>query len=116
MSEPKRFTLIGEHLVLLRHANVRWDGDEWGAPAIDSKRPYGNSNLLGDLAEILGVEGFVDHEGEKRYSEEQVKTMDRLHAETETALQIVLASGEFTPGVYETSDAYSRDWKRCKPA
>jgi len=113
VSEPKTFELTEEHLKLLRSANVRWDGNENGAPAIDSKRPYGNSNLLHDLAEILEVEGFIDHEGDERYSATQVEDMERLHAETETALQIVLASGEFTPGTYQTSDgAYSCDWRR----
>jgi len=112
MSEPKTFKLTADHLKLLRAANVRWDGDEWGAPAIDSKRPYGNSSLLPDLAGILEVKGFVDHEGDERYSAEQVERMKQLQAETETALQIVLASGEFAPGNYQTSDSYSRDWKR----
>ena len=113
MSEPKEFELVEDHLKLLRCANVRWDGDENGAAAIDSKRPYGNSALLNDLARILEVEGFVDHEGDECYSAEQVEHMNQLHAETETALQIVLASGEFTPGTYRTSDAYSRDWSRA---
>ena len=33
--DNKRFTLTEEHLKLLRHANVRWDDCEFGAPAID---------------------------------------------------------------------------------
>lgn len=112
MSEPKEFTLTDDHLKLLRAANVRWDDDEWGAPAIDSKRPYGNSSLLQDLAKILEIKGFMDHEGEEHFSLEEVQKMRQLHSQTAAALQIVLATGEFKAGCYRTSGAYSRDWSR----
>ena len=111
MSEPKEFLLTEQHIALLRAANISWYEIEWGAPAVDGKRPYGNSDLHGDLARLLKVEGFVDHEGKEHWSAEQFEDMKRLHTETETALQVVLASGQFTPGRYVTTDAYSRDWR-----
>jgi len=36
----KRFELKEEHLKLLRNMNVSWDECEFGAPAIDCKKPY----------------------------------------------------------------------------
>ena len=41
-----RFTVTDEHLRLLRRAYVSWDETEFGAPEIDCKRPYGNSDML----------------------------------------------------------------------
>lgn len=42
-----------DHLTLLRRAWWDWYDCEYGAPAIDPKRPYGNSDVDGDLAELL---------------------------------------------------------------
>lgn len=36
---------------------------EFGAPEVDPKRPYGNSNVYLYLAEILGIEPGVDEDG-----------------------------------------------------
>jgi hypothetical protein len=55
ISGVKRFTVTDEHLRLLRRAYVGWDEIEFGAPEINAKRPYGNSNVYGDIAEILGL-------------------------------------------------------------
>src|SRR5262245_17189804 len=51
----ERFTVTDEHLRLLRRAYVFWDETEFGAPGINAKRPYGNSDVYGDIAEILGL-------------------------------------------------------------
>jgi hypothetical protein len=53
--EVREFTVTDEHLRLLHRAHVFWDEAEFGAPSIDPKRPYGNSNVYGDIAEILHV-------------------------------------------------------------
>jgi hypothetical protein len=57
----RRFALTREHLKLARRMYIEWDNCEYGAPAINPKRPYGNSASLwtpgvSDLvAESLGV-------------------------------------------------------------
>lgn len=55
---PDKFTLKQEHLTLLTAASWRWDDDgEYGGPAIDCKRPFGNSGrsqILADIREALG--------------------------------------------------------------
>jgi hypothetical protein len=114
IADTKTFTLTDEHLTLLRRANVRWGEMEWGAPEIDGKRPYGNGNLKDDVAGILGWE-LVDAEGGPKLTMAQANRALELHRETETALQIVLATGSFEAGDYEASK-YGRDWRRREEA
>jgi hypothetical protein len=97
--EPYHFTVTEEHIKLLRSACVRWDDCEFGAPAIDCKRPYGNSSVYQDIAEILGVD----------YNERDDDRLLQLHKDTETALQIFLATGEMKTGNYE-AERYSNRW------
>lgn len=46
------FEIKNEHLELLKRAFVSWDSCEYGAPAINCKRPYGNSYVEGDIGWI----------------------------------------------------------------
>ena len=104
-----KFKLTEEHIKLLREGNVGWFNCEFGAPFMDPKRPYGNSYVLGDIARIVDMDLFKDEYGEEHFTKEQSDYAVNLHRETETALQIILATGEFTPGDYEADD-YSRNW------
>ena len=48
------FTVTEDHLKLLRHIHLYWDyGEGYGAPAINPKRPYGDSYVERSIAEIL---------------------------------------------------------------
>jgi hypothetical protein len=89
--------------------NVDWNGDENGAPTINPKRPYGNSNVEMDVAEILGFELFEDADGCYHLSADQRRLVEKYHNETKTALQVVLSTGQFKAGVY-VAPSYSRDW------
>lgn len=114
------FMLREEHIKLLRRAYVDWQDCETGAPEIDPKRPYGNSNVAMDVAEILSVRvPDEDEDGARAWREwEQVTSeqMLALHYETDTALQVILATGGFVPGLYRRKDAYSREWQLVKAA
>lgn len=101
------FTLTEDHIKLLRQMNVGWQQCEFGAPEIDPKRPYGNSQVYYDIAEHLGLDIPEDDEA---FTDEQKEKMLKLHRETEDALQIVLTTGTFKPGIY-VADRYMRDWK-----
>lgn len=109
MLEKRRFTVTPAHLALLRHAYIGWEDCEFGAPAIDCKRPYGNSYVYGDIAEILNIIPAGD-DGD--FSEAQEAYMRQLHEETQTVLQIILSTGEMAPGDYE-APAYSTEWARA---
>ena len=52
----KKITILKEHLKLLENAYWRYEDCEFGAPAMDCKRPYGNSDVVSDIVEILGEE------------------------------------------------------------
>jgi hypothetical protein len=91
-----RFVLTAEHVKLLRASYTWWDDMEFGAAAIDPKRPYGNSDVLPDLRELLP--GVDDDD------------LLRLHRETETALEVALRAGSFEPGEYVTRRYFS-EWR-----
>jgi hypothetical protein len=107
----KQFELKEEHLKLLRNAIVSWDSREFGAPSIDCKKPYGNSDVYEDMAKILGIKGFEDYEGEISFSKEDVALMENLHKEIKVALQIVLRTGKIEPGIY-VADEYGDNWTK----
>jgi hypothetical protein len=106
-----RFTVTEEHLKLLRHAVIRWQGDEFGAPEVDPKRPYGNSSVYPDIAEILGIQ--PDGDDYEPFSEALRERMDKAHRGTEKALQIAVRTGSFEAGDY-IAPRYSRDWKKAE--
>lgn len=93
----QRFTLTAEHVKLLQQAYVGWQDCETGAPEIDPKRPYGSSDVERDVAGILG---WPEAEEERMPGHIEDKAR-AIHRETETALQVILSTGSFDPGVYE---------------
>ena len=105
----KTFTIKKNHLKLLQKAYVDWDDCEFGAPEINPKRPYGNSSVVDDIAEILGWQV-----GEE-ITEEQYELARIIHKETQVALQICLVMQKFEEGDYTQCDKYnSRTWQRIK--
>lgn len=116
LSWVTQFTVTEDHLKLLRHAYVDWDeGEGYGAPGINPKKPYGESYVERSIAQILEApdEDWI-YEGSEKVSvtDEAAERFTRLHVETIVALQIVLATGEFRPGRYRREAAWSIDWQR----
>lgn len=90
---------------------VEWDGNLCGAPSIDTKRPYGNSDHTEDITYILGWSVFTDENGELHLSKEQYDKANTIHRETEMAMQIVLCTQSFRIGTYQKTDEYDdRSW------
>jgi len=124
----RKFELKEEHLKLLRKAHIGWNGCEFGAPEIDPKRPYGNSSVYGDIAEILGIATKCPHCGREQegFTEEQEELMDNLHSETQTALQLLIQHGKIELGTSlqlliqhgkielgtYIADDYKNNWKK----
>lgn len=111
----ERFTMTTDHIKLLRAAWTSWDDCEYGAPCIDPKRPYGNSDVPGDIVEILGWDPqYTDPEDPYDLTDEQAREANRVHRETEKALQIVLTLGTWEPGTYERGmDSHYR-WRPAR--
>ncbi len=93
-----RFEILEEHLKLLRAMHWRWDYCEFGAPAVDSKRPFGSSHgYYEDMARIIGWQYDED-------DQDQEDELDRLYRETMTVLMIGIDSGCLAPGHYWVTD------------
>lgn len=57
-----------EHMQKLADAfyiNLEFDNAEWGGIDLDCKRPFGNSYMPGDVAEIIGEKYPYDKDGQK---------------------------------------------------
>ena len=54
--EKERFEIKPEHLKLIRRFCIGWQDCEFGAPEIDPKRPYGNSDVIQDMVDRHNVE------------------------------------------------------------
>lgn len=109
------FELKPEHVALLTSGRVYvgWQYCEYGAPEINPKRPYGNSDVEGDVAEILGWIPEDDDDGYPILSEKQQEAAWKIHRETDQALEVILNAKSFEPGLYKTSNPYSNDWHRA---
>lgn len=105
--KPRTFTLTDDHIKLLANAVVSDNGD---APGLDSRYPWGRSGDFEDIAHILGWSLFEDHNGDKHLSPEQADRTRKIAGEMATALQVVLRTTSFLPGVYRTSSPYGDDW------
>lgn len=82
-----RLTITEDHFDLLNRMYIGWEDCEYGAPAVDCKRPYGNSYVEGDIGEILGI---APEDKENGYSAEQRAEFRQLHEEMQHVLQILV--------------------------
>jgi hypothetical protein len=95
------FVVLPEHLKLLSQVYWRWQDCEFGAPEIDPKRPFGNSNVEYDLVEIFhGVVSLSDHDYELKDAYPQLDKYVQWYRELHIVLQIICTSGKFEPGLY----------------
>jgi hypothetical protein len=109
MSRAMRIEITDDHLKLLRRTFFEWDDSAYnGAPYVDIKRPYGNSDVLGDVAEILEWELITDRDGEKVMTEDQGKRARELHEQMADVLQILVQNPlDFGTGVWVNTDKFA---------
>lgn len=86
----KNLTITEQHIKLLDQMYIGWEDCEFGAPAVDCKRPYGNSDVYGDIGEILEIKPDGKSKYEDEYSEEQQRDFLDLHLEMQDVLQILV--------------------------
>lgn len=85
------FLVTYDHIQLLSSSYVYWDDCEFGAPGIDPKRPFGNSDVEKDYEDITG------------------KTFDyRVYKQLETCLQILLDNLSIHAGLYRYDEEDDR--------
>jgi hypothetical protein len=104
----EQFEVTPDHIKLLQAMYVDWNDSENGAPTINPKRPYGNSDVTCDIAKILGWDLPED---EDEIDEKYNIQADKIHREMETCLQILLVNMSIEQGIYE-KESYRKDWKK----
>lgn len=77
------FLVVHDHIQLLSNSYTYWNDCEFGAPGIDPKRPFGNSDVEEDYEEITG----------KPYN-------DVVYKQLETCLQILIDNLSIHAGLY----------------
>ena len=117
----REFTVTEEHLALLSRMYVGWSSTRAsferyavGAPAIDAKRPYGNTEIEKDMVEILDIPIICSEadDVESRIGSPAYERLLQLHHDTETVLQIVLHTRSFVPGKYVIESWFDDTWKK----
>lgn len=101
------FKLKPEHIKIMTDLNFRIsiliDSKDRYRPAIDVKRPFGNSGPTTNVCEIMGW--HCDEESEE-YAAEDIEKAEMLIIELPVALQIVMQNHTFEPGEYEVEEKY----------
>lgn len=114
----QEFTVTEQHIALLRRMYIGYNGyTEFGAPEVDPKRPYGNSDVEDDIAEIIGMTADeLGDDGYRDFSEKQLTELHRLHLEATVALQILTANLGIAPGLYRKNELYDDiSWRPVQP-
>ena len=110
------FTITEDHLKLLSNLNVHFDSSGYdGAPAVDCKRPYGNSgDVAYDVFRVLtGNYWDYDEDGDEM-PEEMNEDFHKLHRETATTLQICLVMKEFKTGKFRKTFYGFDSWEKIE--
>jgi len=95
------FTVTENHLILLKNLYINWHHNEL---EIDSKRPFGDSNIYQSIIDALSLEYFKN-------DDEREEICEELYIGTATALQIALSVGYFKTGDYYRPEKYdTRLW------
>ena len=70
--KAQKVVITPEHVTLLKNLEIGWNDDAYeGAPEVDLKRPYGNSDVWMDIAEILEWDLVEDQWGGSDLTREQ---------------------------------------------
>lgn len=105
MSKLSKFIITEDHIKLLKRLFFFYDESAYdGAPAVDPKRPYGNSAVHSDICEIVGLPEPCEECGT---NEESFHTAQRLHEEMVIVLQIICCTASVKTGTYIKKDEYN---------
>lgn len=118
----RKFELTENHLKLLQNSKIIWNPENFGAPCVNSQKPYGSENFYEDITRIIGMDfnsemkfklldetDFIseiskfEKDTEIIISELQKQEILKLHSETLQALKILI-SGNHKLGVYVAGD------------
>ena len=113
------FELTQKHLDLMAEGYYHYHNPyNFGSVGLESKRPFGNSNVYGDMGKILGIEPekemtpmFSDRPWFD-FSDRQKAEMNYFfRTELPVAMRIVLSNQSFNLGMYIRQHKFDNDWK-----
>ena len=113
-----KIEITQQHIDLIRRYWINWywtnepEGYFCGVPNIGLYRPYGNSDVLSDIAEILDIKQ-PNWDADENWTDNQLKEIALLHRGAGYALEIMLQHGQLAPGTY-TSTNYTHEWHPAK--
>ena len=121
-SDQEYYHLTEEQVKLVRELHFCWAGGAEigydGAPCVGSKRPFGNSDVAYDILEIVDRDAAMKlqesledgSDGDPDLNEYMHQTYEKLYGTLAHALQVIVASGSFEPGIYRCN-RYCRNYE-----
>lgn len=94
------FTLTEDHIKVI--SNMYTYAGDYNLAQIDTRRPYGNTNFIKDIHFIINDELDYNYE----LTQEDYEAGIKLQAQIPIALQIILCTASFVPGVYSKRSRY----------
>lgn len=109
------FDVTPDHMRLVQRLYWSWDDSGYeGVPAPGLKRPYGNSYVVGDIAEILGWD-LSWRDDDEEMPDEMLDRALKIHREMETVMQIITCTLSCRAGTYRKTETYnSLSWERVE--
>lgn len=112
MDKSEIFTITEDHLKLAKRCHFHHDTSwyQFGAPAVGQKRPYGNSDVVGDIIEILGwgdEKEWSEEDGYWSFKKDVEQKALAIHSEMATVFQIAACTLKFEVGAYKKMDEYN---------
>jgi hypothetical protein len=106
------FEVKENHLKLLKKVHIDWcfhkDSSHDGHFYQNIKRPYGNSDWIGDIADILKV----PRDDEQWFTKETETQLIKWHIDMKIVMQILTYNQGIKIGKYRKS-SYGIDWEYC---
>ena len=101
------------HLDLIKRLNFSgWDFTGFGAPAIDCKRPFGNSNVYKDMMDIMGWDYGEDSYDYISANPDVKARLDDIYSnELPQALQILTCCLGIKEGYYKKNHYTYYGWE-----
>lgn len=106
--EKKKITIKAEHILLLKRANITAYDD---TPALDVKRPFGNSDIENDICKIVG---FTKNPEYDEWSTSRTQTAQALYDDMLYLLKVLCQNphGIEVGATYQNMKDYGDDWRR----
>jgi len=117
LSNLKEFEVTENHLKLIKRNQIEWVffRDDYNAGHFyqDCKRPYGNSDWVGDIAEILGIEADYhskDDFEDKWFSDSLEYFLVCHHIDMRIVMEILCQNLSIQKGKYKRDSIYGGEW------